>query len=135
MPLLLLSAILRFTGGDGLHSSESIRLRNVPFFFSLLPRSWLGGLAFAVLACFPPGWNGGFHLWRSSGESLGHLLRPVDSPRFKCLGYRVTWSPGLLLYRAVASVTFRLRAAPAVAPVSSHPSPAWFSSKTSASWV
>ena len=75
------------------------------------------GLAFAVLACFPPGWSGGFHLWRCSGESLGRLLRPVDSPRFKCLGCQATWSPWLLLYRAIASVTFRLRAAPAAAPV------------------
>ena len=92
-------------------------LRKTPFFFSRLPRSRLGGLAFAVLACFPPGWNGGFHLWRCSGESLGRLLRPLDSPRFKCLGYQFTCSPWLLLYRAVASVTFRLLAAPAAAPV------------------
>ena len=67
--------------------------------------------------CFPPGWNGGFHLSRLSGESLGRLLRPVGSPRFKSLGCRATWSPWLLLYRAIASVTFRLRAATADAPV------------------
>ena len=87
-------------------------MRNGLFFFSRL-----GGLAFAVLACFPPGWNGGFHLWRCSGESLGRLLRPVDSPRFKCLGCRFAWSPWLLLYRAVASFTFGWRAATAAAPV------------------
>ena len=96
---------------------KALRLRNVPFFFSLLPRSWLAGSCFRSVACFPPGWNGGFHLWRCSGKSLGRLLRPVDSPRFKCLGCRATWSPWLLLYRAIASVTFRLRAAPAAAPV------------------
>ena len=92
-------------------------MRNGAFFFSRLPRSWLGGLAFAVLACFPPGLNGGFHLWRCSGESLGRLLRPVFSPQFKCLGCRFTWSPWLLLYRAVASITFGWRAATATAPV------------------
>ena len=96
---------------------KALRLGNVPFFFSLLPRSRLGGLAFAVLACFPPGWNVGFHFWRFSGESLGRLLRPVGSPRFKGLGCRATWSPWLLLYRAIASVTFRLSAATAAAPV------------------
>ena len=87
------------------------------FSFLCSPGLGLRGLAFAVLACFPPGWNGGFHLWRFSGESLGRLLRPVDSPRFMSLGCRATWSPWLLLYRAIASVTFRLRAAPAAAPV------------------
>ena len=92
-------------------------MRNGPFFFSRLPRSLLGSPAFAVLVCFPPNWNGGFHLWRCSGETLGCLLRPVDSPLFKCLGCRFTWSPWLLLYRAVASVTFRLRAAPVAARV------------------
>ena len=73
-------------------TSESIELRNGPFFFSGLPRSRLGGLAFAMLACFPLGWHGGFHLWRCLRESLGRLLRPVDSPRFKCLGCRFTLS-------------------------------------------
>ena len=92
-------------------------MRNGPFFFNRLPRSRIGGFAFAVLACFPPGWNGDFHLWRYSGESLGRLLRPLDSPRFKCLGCRFTWSPWLLLYRAVTSVTVRLCAAYAAAPV------------------
>ena len=41
----------------------------------------------------------------------------MDSPRLKCLGCWFTWSLWLLLYRAVASVTFRLRAASAAAPV------------------
>ena len=61
-------------------------MRSGPFFFSRLPRSRLGGLAFAVLACFPPGWNGDFYLWRCSGESLGRLRRPVDSPDSSALG-------------------------------------------------
>ena len=93
------------------------RIEKRSVFLSRLPRSQLGGLAFALLACFPPGWNGGFHLWRCSGESLGRLPLPVNSPRFKCLGCRFTWSPWLLLYCAVASVTFRLRAATAATPV------------------
>ena len=85
------------------------------FLFSA--RLGMRSLAFAVLACFPPGWNGGFHLWRYLGESLGRLLRPVDSPRCKCLGCWTTWSPWRLLYRAIASFTFRLRAAPVTTPV------------------
>ena len=71
VPLLLFWAILRSTGDDGLPSSESIRLKDAPFFFFCFPGLGLRGLAFAMLACFPPGWNGGFHLWRFLGESLG----------------------------------------------------------------
>ena len=94
-------------------------LGHSPFCFSFLCSPGLGlqGLAFAVLACFPPDWNGGFHLWRFSGESLSRLLRPVGSPSFKSPGCRATRSPWLLLYRAIASITFRLCAATAAAPV------------------
>ena len=42
---------------------------------------------------FPPDSNGGFHLRRYSGMLLGRLLRPVVSPRCKCLGAGL---PGLL---------------------------------------
>ena len=42
---------------------------------------------------FPPGWNGGFHLWRYSGMLLGRLRRPEVSPRCKRLGAGL---PGLL---------------------------------------
>ena len=62
---------------------------------------------FRSVDLFPPGGNGGFHLWRYSGGPLGRLLRPVVSPRFKCPGCRFTWSPGLFLLE-LASVTFRL---------------------------
>ena len=48
---------------------HKIEKRSVFLFCSL--GLGLRGLAFAVLACFPPGWNGGFHLWRFPGESLG----------------------------------------------------------------
>ena len=42
---------------------------------------------------FPPGWNGGFHLWRYSGVRLGRLLRLVVSPLCKRLGAGL---PGVL---------------------------------------
>ena len=41
---------LRSAGGDGLHSLHGIE--NCMVFFSRLPRSLLGSLAFAVLTCF-----------------------------------------------------------------------------------
>ena len=56
------------------------------------------------------------------------LLRPVGPPRFKSLGCQAAWSPWLLVSRAVASVTFRLRAAIAAAPVRHtlrHPCFSW----------
>ena len=59
---------------------------------------------------FPPGWNGGFHLWRYSGVLLGRLLRPVVSPRCKrlCAGLpgllgSCFWSYCLLHVQAVAA--------------------------------
>ena len=113
---------------------KAFRLRNVPFFLYLLPRSRLAESCFRSVGLFPLGWNGNFHSWRFSGESLGRLIRPVSSPRFKSLGCRAAWSLWLLPYRAIATVkfracTFRCRSC------SSHPSPALFSSETSASWV
>ena len=89
---------------------------------------------FCSVDLFPPGRNGGFHLWRYSGVLLGRLLRPVVSPRFKSPGFRFTWSPGLLLLELLPPScsgcdSYRCPSC------SSHPSPAWFSSKTSASWV
>ena len=56
------------------------------------------------------------------------ILRLVDPPRFKSLGCRATWSPWLLVSQAIASVTFRLRAATAAAPVHHtfrHPCFSW----------
>ena len=65
---------------------------------------------------------------------LGRLLRPVVSPRFKCPGCRFTWSPGRFILELLPPSrsgcgSFRCPSC------SSHPSPAWFSSKTLASWV
>ena len=76
-------------------------------FGALLSQYWLVFLQVGMVAFTCGGVRG----------SLGRLLRPMDSPRLKCLGCRFTWSPWLLLYRAVASVTFRLCAATAAAPV------------------
>ena len=78
--------------------------------------------------------TGGFHLWRYSGVPLGQLLRPVVSPQFKCPGCRFTWSPGLFLLELLppSCSGYGSSRCPSC---SSHPSPAWFSSKTSASWV
>ena len=108
-----------------------MELRNGTFFFSRLPRSWLGGLAFAVLTCFllVASTCGGIR-----GGPLGRLLRPVISPLFKSPGCRFTWSPGLFLLELLppsrsGCSSYRCPSC------SSHPSPAWFSSKTLASWV
>ena len=107
--------------------------RKTPFFFSRLPRSRLGGLAFLVLTCFllvrmVASTCGGIR------GSLGRLLRPVVSPRFQSPGCWFTWSPGLSLLELLplsrsGCGSFRCPFC------SSHPSPAWFSSKTPASWV
>ena len=105
-------------------------------YFFLFPASQVSawGPCFRSVDWFPPGWNGGFHLWRYSGVPLGRLLRPVVSPRFKCPGYRFTWSPGLFLLELLPPS--RSGCGSYFCPsCSSHPSPAWFSLKTSASWV
>ena len=111
-----------------------MELRNDMFFFSRLPGSRLGGLAFAVLTCFllvgmVASTCGGIR-----GGPLGRLLQPVVSPRLKCPGCRFTWSLGLFLLELLPPSrsgcgSYRCPSC------SSHPSPAWFSSKTSASWV
>ena len=43
---------------------KTLRLRNVPFFLYLLPRSRLVESCFRSVGLFPPGWNGSFHSWR-----------------------------------------------------------------------
>ena len=53
-------------------------------------------LAFAVWVDFPPGWNGGFHLWMLPGESLdrGHnFFDRLILPDSRALGAGL---PGLL---------------------------------------
>ena len=96
---------------------KALRLRNIPFFFFSAPqvsacRVLLSQCCLVfLLVRMVASTCGGFR------ASLGRLLWPVGSPRFQSLGCRATWSPWLLLYRAIASVTFRLRAAIAAAPV------------------
>ena len=103
------------------------------FLFSAPQASALGP-CFRSVDLFPPGWNGGFHLWRCSGGPLDRLLRPMASPRFKCPECRFTWSPELFLLELLPPSrsgcgSYRCPSC------SSHPSPAWFSSNTSALWV
>ena len=53
-----------------------MELKMVGFLFPALQVStWEPGCRSVDL--FPPGWNGGFHLWRYSGVLLGRLLRPA----------------------------------------------------------
>ena len=87
-PFSILPVVTAFT------LPKAFILRNVPFFFSLLPRSRLAESCFRSVGLFPPGWNDNFHSWRFSVESLGHLIRPVSSPRFKSLGCRLPGLPG-----------------------------------------
>ena len=65
---------------------------------------------------------------------LGRLLRPVVSPRFKCPGCWFTWSPGLLLLELLPPSCSGCGSSRCPS-CSSHPSSAWFSLNTSASWV
>ena len=96
------------------------------FFFSRLPRSRLGGLAFAVLTCFLlvgmvastcGGIRGCF-----SVDFFDRWFLPDSS----ALGAGL---PGLLGSCSFSCGSYLCPSC------SSHPSPAWFSSKTSASWV
>ena len=71
---------------------KALRLRNVPLFYF-----GLQVLAFAVWACFPPGWNGGFHVWRLLGESLGRGRAFFDRlilPDSRALGAGLPGLPG-----------------------------------------
>ena len=98
---------------------KALRLRNVPFFLSLLPRSRLAGPCFRSVGWFSSWLEWWLPLVEASGRvsrSELYLLRPVDPPRFKSLGCRATWFPWLLVSRAIASVLFRLRAATAATP-------------------
>ena len=89
------------------------------------------GPCFRSVDLFPPGWNGGFHLWRYSGVPLGRLFDRWFLPDSSALGIGL---PGLLLLELLPPSrsgcgSYRCPSC------SSHPSPAWFSSRTSASWV
>ena len=107
-----------------------IKKRYVFLFSAPLVSAW--GLAFAVLACFPPGWNGGFHLWRYSGgvsrsTALTGGFSPIQVPWVPVYLVSCSWSCCLRHVQVVCS--YRCPSC------LSHPSPAWFSSKTSASRV
>ena len=52
VPFLLFWAILHSTGGDGLHSSESIEIEERSVFRFLLPRSQLAGPCFHSVGLF-----------------------------------------------------------------------------------
>ena len=141
MLFLLFWAILRSTGGDGLHSSESIETEKRSVFLFLLPRSRLAGPCFRSVGLSSSWleWGGGAStcggFWGAS-RSRSCLLRPVGSPRFKRLGCRATWSPWLLVSQAFASVHVQVACSFRCRSCSSHPSPSLFSlAKTSASWV
>ena len=91
-------------------------------------------LALQVLPCepgcrcvdlFPPGWNGGFHLWRYSGMLLGRLRRPEVSPRCKRLGSGL---PGLLgsCFWSFLPLSGSGCGCLRCPSCSFHPAPAWF---------
>ena len=76
---------------------KALGLRNVPFFYFCSPGLGLRVLAFTVWACFPPGWNGGFHLWMFLGESLGRGRAFFDRlilPDSRVLGAGLPGLPG-----------------------------------------
>ena len=111
-----------------------MELRNGTFFFSRLPRSRLGGLAFAVLTCFL---LVGMVASTCGGIWVGLSVDCFDQwflPNSRALGAGL---PGLL-------GSFLLELLPPshsgcdsyrCPSCSSHPSPAWFSSNTLALWV
>ena len=120
MPLLLFWAILRSTGGDGLHSLETIKIeKRSVFLFSaphvsacgdLLSQCWLVFLLVGMVASTCGGFRVSFSVKVVPSSAGG--FSPIQEPW--CLA---TWSPWLLVSRAIASITFRLRAATAAAPV------------------
>ena len=76
---------------------KALRLRNVSFFYFCSPGLGFRVLDFAVWACLPPGWNGGFRLWRLSGESFGRGRAFFDRlilPDSRALGAGLPGLPG-----------------------------------------
>ena len=109
---------------------KALRLGNVPFFLNLLPRSQLAESCFCSVGFFPPGWNGSFHSWRFR-VGLSVIFSAVRSSPIL-----VPWVPGYVVSLALALSSRCLRhVSSRCRSCSSHPSPALFSSKTSASWV
>ena len=113
---------------------KALRLRNVPFFFFFCS-SGLGlrVLAFAVWVGFPPGWNGGFHLWRLPGESLSRGRTFFDRlilPDARALGAVLPGLSSYCLRHVQVACCYCCRSC------SSHPPPSlFFLAKTSASRV
>ena len=119
---------------------KALRLRNVPFFYFCSPSLGLRVLAFAVWACFPPGWNGGFHLWRLTGESLGRGRAFFDRlilPDSRALGAGLPGLPGSWSLELLPpSRDVRVACSYRCRTCSSHPSPSlFFLAKTWASRV
>ena len=112
-----------------------MEFKNGLFFFFPAPQVSAWGPCFRSVDLFTPGWNGGFHLWRYSGVPLGRLastggFSPFPEP----------WVPVYLVSWALSFRSYCLRhcsgcGSSRCSSCSSHPSPAWFSSKTPASWV
>ena len=111
----------------------ALRLRNVPLFLYLLPRSRLVESCFQSVGLFPPGWNGGFHSWKFRVSLSVVLVAGRFSP------IQEHWVPG---YLVLGSCPIELLppscsgcAASAAAPVHHTLRQPCFPRKTSASWV
>ena len=110
-------------------------LRKTPFFFSRLPRSRLGGPCFCSVGLFSSWLEwclplvegfGGVSRSPSSGRGFSPIQVPWVSVYLVSLALALS---SCCLRPVQVACCFRCRSC------SSHPSPAWFSSKTSASWV
>ena len=82
---------------------KALRLRNVPFFLHLLPRSQLAKSCFRSVGLFPPGWNGSFHSWRFRAS----LSVVFSAGRFS--QFQEPWVPGYLVSLALALSSYCLR--------------------------
>ena len=93
MLFLLFWAILRSTGCDGLHSSESIEIEKRSVFLFLLPRSRLAGPCFRRVGLF----SSWLVWWRLPGKSLGRGHAFFDRlilPDSRALGAGLPGLPG-----------------------------------------
>ena len=98
-----LGHFFRSTGGDGLHSSESMTIEIRSVFLVLLPRSRLVEFCFRSVGLFPPGWNGSFDSWRFRVS----LLVVFSTGRFSPI--QEPWVPGFLVFLALAISSHCLR--------------------------
>ena len=106
-PLLRVTALLSgLWAGDCSFPAAADRLRTgmggrlsspPPFVYFYSSGLGLQVLASAGWACFPPGWNGGFHLWRLPCESLGRgraFFKRLILPDLGALGAGLPGLPG-----------------------------------------